>query len=109
VQHDRRTPTIAVLTIRPDRPRLFLPGPYNTVEVAKWPRRWGRYSIANAPRENGLIDLHVRAVPGGMVSTALVSHSGTGDIVTLAAAGGDLRATCTTCVTWPPCDSPIRP
>jgi NAD(P)H-flavin reductase/hemoglobin-like flavoprotein len=91
VQHDRRTPTVAVLTIRPDRPLSYEPGQYITVQVPKWPRLWRRYSIANAPRENGLLDLHVRAVPGGMVSTALVSHSGTGDIVTLAGASGDLR------------------
>ena len=91
VQHDRRTPTIAVLTIRPDRPLKYEPGQYITVQVPKWPRLWRRYSIANAPRENGLLDLHVRAVPGGMVSTALISHSGTGDILTLAAASGDLR------------------
>ncbi|HEY3904992.1 MAG TPA: globin domain-containing protein [Streptosporangiaceae bacterium] len=91
VQHDRRSPTIAVLTIRPDRPLRYEPGQYITVQVPKWPRLWRRYSIANAPRENGLLDIHVRAVPGGMVSTALVGHSGTGDILTLAAAGGDLR------------------
>jgi NAD(P)H-flavin reductase/hemoglobin-like flavoprotein len=91
VQHDRRSPTIAVLTIRPDRPLKYEPGQYITVQVPKWPRLWRRYSIANAPRENGLLDIHVRAVPGGMVSTALVGHSGTGDILTLAAAGGDLR------------------
>ena len=91
VQHDRRTPTIAVLTIRPDRPLGYQPGQYVCVQVAKWPRLWRRYSIANAPRENGLIDIHVRAIPGGMVSTALVNHSGTGDTLTLAAARGDLR------------------
>jgi NAD(P)H-flavin reductase/hemoglobin-like flavoprotein len=91
VQHDQRTGTVAVLTIRPDRPLRFQPGQYVSVQVPKWPRTWRKYSIANAPRENGLIDLHVRAVPGGMVSTALVSHSGTGDTVTLSAASGDLR------------------
>jgi NAD(P)H-flavin reductase len=91
VQHDRRTPTIAVLTIRPDRPLGYQPGQYISVQVAKWPRLWRRYSIANAPRENGLIDIHVRAIPGGMVSTALVNHSGTGDTLTLAAARGDLQ------------------
>jgi NAD(P)H-flavin reductase/hemoglobin-like flavoprotein len=91
VQHDRRTPTLAVLTIRPDRPLKYEPGQYITVQVPRWPRLWRRYSIANAPRENGLLDIHVRAVPGGMVSTTLVGHSGTGDILTLAAAGGDLR------------------
>jgi NAD(P)H-flavin reductase/hemoglobin-like flavoprotein len=91
VQHDRRTPTIAVMTIRPDRPLSYQAGQYIAVQVAKWPRLWRRYSIANAPRENGLIDLHVRAIPGGMVSTALVSHSGTGDTLTLAAARGGLE------------------
>jgi NAD(P)H-flavin reductase/hemoglobin-like flavoprotein len=91
VQHDRRTPTIAVLTVRPDRPLSYQPGQYISVQVAKWPRLWRRYSIANAPRENGLIDIHVRAVPGGMVSTALVQHNRTGDTLTLAAARGDLR------------------
>lgn len=91
VQHDRRTPTIAVLTIRPDRPLSYQPGQYVAVQVARWPRLWRRYSIANAPRENGLIDIHVRAIRGGMVSTALVNHSGTGDTLTLAAARGDLR------------------
>jgi NAD(P)H-flavin reductase/hemoglobin-like flavoprotein len=92
VQHDQRTETVAVLTIRPDRPLRYQPGQYVAVQVPKWPRAWRKYSIANAPRENGLIDLHVRAVPGGMVSTALVSHCGTGDTVTLSAARGDLRA-----------------
>ena len=91
VQHDRRTPTIAVLTIRPDQPLGYQPGQYVSVQVAKWPRLWRTYSIANAPRENGLIDIHVRAIPGGMVSTALVNHSGTGDTLTLAAARGELR------------------
>lgn len=91
VQHDRRTPTIAVLTIRPDRPLRYEPGQYTSVQVARWPRLWRRYSIANAPRENGLIDIHVRAIPGGMVSTALVNYAGTGDTLTLAAARGDLR------------------
>jgi NAD(P)H-flavin reductase/hemoglobin-like flavoprotein len=91
VQHDQRTPSVAVLTIRPDRPLHYEPGQYISVQVPKWPRVWRKFSIANAPRENGLLDIHVRAVPAGLVSTALVSHSGTGDIVTLAAARGDLR------------------
>ncbi len=90
VQHDQRTPSIAVLSIRPDRPLVYQPGQYISVQVPKWPRQWRRYSIANAPRENGLLDIHVRAIPGGMVSTALVHHSGAGDILTLGAARGNL-------------------
>lgn len=88
VQHDRRTDTVAVLTIRPDRPLVYVPGQYVPVQTPRWPRIWRNYSIANAPRDSGLIDIHVRAVPGGMVSTALVSHCSTGDTVLLAAARG---------------------
>ncbi len=91
VQHDRRTETVAVLTIRPDRPLTYEPGQYLAVQAPRWPRIWRNYSIANAPRENGLIDIHVRAVPGGMVSTALASHCVTGDTVLLGAARGGMR------------------
>lgn len=91
VQHDRRADTIAVLSIRPDKPLNYLPGQYIPVQTPRWPRIWRTYSIANAPRGNGLLDIHVRAVPGGLVSTALVNHCGVGDTVTLGAARGDLR------------------
>ncbi len=91
VQHERRTDTVAVLTIRPDRPLSYVPGQYIQVQTPRWPRIWRSYSIANAPRDNGLIDIHVRAVPGGMVSTALVSHCATGDTVLLGAASGEMR------------------
>jgi NAD(P)H-flavin reductase/hemoglobin-like flavoprotein len=90
VQHDRRTETVAVLTIRPDRPLRYVAGQYVQVQVPRWPRIWRSYSIANAPRANGLLDVHVRAVPGGMVSSALVSHCATGDIVLLGAARGQM-------------------
>lgn len=92
VQHEQRTPAIAVITIRPDQPLRFEAGQYVGVQVPRWPRVWRDYSVANAPRENGLIDLHVRAVPGGMVSNTLVSHYGAGDTVVLSAAQGELRA-----------------
>jgi NAD(P)H-flavin reductase/hemoglobin-like flavoprotein len=91
VQHDLRAETIAVLSIRPDSPLTYIPGQYISVQVPRWPRIWRTYSIANAPRGNGLLDIHVRAVPGGLVSTALVAHCGTGDIITLGAARGEMR------------------
>jgi NAD(P)H-flavin reductase/hemoglobin-like flavoprotein len=91
VQHDRRTDTVAVLTIRPDRQLSYEPGQNIQVQTPRWPRIWRSYSVANAPRANGLLDIHVRAVPGGMVSTALVSHCATGDTVLLGAARGEMR------------------
>jgi NAD(P)H-flavin reductase/hemoglobin-like flavoprotein len=88
VRHDRRGDTVAVLTIRPDRPLPYRPGQYLTVQVTRWPRVWRAYSIANAPRASGLIDLHVRAVSGGLVSTALVRHVAAGDTLVLGPACG---------------------
>ena len=90
VQHDQRGATIAVLTIRPDRPMSYVPGQYVAVQVPGRPRLWRNYSIANAPRDNGLLDIHVRAVPGGTVSTALVGICGTGDTLVLGPPRGDM-------------------
>jgi NAD(P)H-flavin reductase/hemoglobin-like flavoprotein len=89
-RHDQRRPDLAVLTIRPDQPLRYAPGQYVAVQVPRWPRLWRNFSIANAPRENGLIDLHVRAVPGGLVSGALVHNTRPGDTVLLGQAQGKM-------------------
>lgn len=83
VGHERRTRDIAVLTLRPERPLAFRPGQYVNVQSPRWPRVWRSYSIANAPREDNTIRLHVRALPGGWVSTALVAHTRIGDTLML--------------------------
>ena len=89
-RHTRRGPDLAVLTIRPDQPLPYTPGQYLAVQVPRWPRVWRSFSIANAPRENGLIDLHVRAVPGGLVSGSLVHNALPGDTVLLGQAQGEM-------------------
>ncbi|WP_235036694.1 globin domain-containing protein [Actinomadura sp. K4S16] len=83
VRHDRRAFDLAVLTLRPERPLPFAPGQHVSVQSASWPRVWRPYSIANAPRRDGTVCLHVRAVPAGWVSGALVRHTGPGDSVLL--------------------------
>jgi NAD(P)H-flavin reductase/hemoglobin-like flavoprotein len=90
IQHDRRKGAIAVLSIRPDQPLAYRPGQYVDVQVPRWPRQWRSYSVANAPRRSGVFDLHVRAIPGGMVSNALVHHAGAGDTVLLGRARGEM-------------------
>jgi NAD(P)H-flavin reductase/hemoglobin-like flavoprotein len=92
VQHEQRRPDLAVLTIRPDQPLRYVPGQYVAVQVPRWPRVWRNFSIANAPRENGLIDLHVRGVCGGMVSGSLVHNTRPGDTLLLGRACGELTA-----------------
>jgi NAD(P)H-flavin reductase/hemoglobin-like flavoprotein len=86
--HDLRTPGIAVLTVRPSEPFPYRPGQYLTVQTPRWPRVWRRYSIANAPRDDGSVTLHVRAIGGGLVSNTLVHHTRPGDILLLGRAEG---------------------
>ncbi|WP_240809946.1 globin domain-containing protein [Actinomadura sp. WMMA1423] len=83
VRHDRRAFDLAVITLRPERPLPFTPGQHVSVQSARWPRVWRTYSIANAPRRDGTVSLHVRALPAGWVSGALVRHTGPGDSVLL--------------------------
>ncbi|WP_245623171.1 globin domain-containing protein [Spirillospora albida] len=90
VEHDRRAPDLAVLTLRPGRPLPFRAGQHLTVQTARWPRVWRPYSLAGAPRPDGLLRLHVRAVPAGWVSGALVRHTAPGDRLLLGPALGGM-------------------
>lgn len=92
IRHERRCPDLAVLTLRPGQPFPFQPGQYLSVQVTRWPRVWRTYSIGNAPRPDGTLDLHVRAIPGGQVSTALVQQTAVGDSVLLGPAQGSMVA-----------------
>jgi NAD(P)H-flavin reductase/hemoglobin-like flavoprotein len=88
VSHELRAPGVAVIRLRPSEPLPYQAGQYVPVQVTRWPRAWRPYSIASAPRPGGLIELHVRAIPGGQVSNTLVHHSVAGETVLLGAAGG---------------------
>jgi NAD(P)H-flavin reductase/hemoglobin-like flavoprotein len=79
VEREERSSGIAVLTIAPDQEFRYEAGQHVTVQTPRWPHVWRPYSVACAPRDDGLIRLHVRAVPGGWVSNALVSHTQPGD------------------------------
>ncbi|WP_418958024.1 globin domain-containing protein [Streptomyces tritici] len=90
VSHDLRTPDIAVITLRPDQPYPFLAGQYTTLETPWWPRVWRHYSFASAPRPDGLLSLHVKAVPAGWVSSALVHRARPGDVLRLGPPAGSM-------------------
>jgi NAD(P)H-flavin reductase/hemoglobin-like flavoprotein len=90
VEHQLRSPGVAVLKLVPSQPLPYQAGQYVPVQVTRWPRVWRPFSIATAPRPGGLIELHVKAVPGGLVSNTLVHHSVPGDTVLLAAATGQM-------------------
>ncbi|MFB9440220.1 globin domain-containing protein [Streptomyces showdoensis] len=90
VSHDLRTPDIAVITLRPDQPYPFLAGQYTSLETPWWPRIWRHYSFASAPRPDGLLTLHVKAVPAGWVSNALVHRARPGDVLRLGPPAGSM-------------------
>ncbi|MGC0314992.1 globin domain-containing protein [Kitasatospora acidiphila] len=90
VGHERRGSDLAVITLRPHAPFPYRAGQYTTVETPRWPRVWRPYSIANAPRQDGLLSLQVRAVPAGWVSNALVQHTRVGDVLRLGPGRGTL-------------------
>ncbi|WP_323188253.1 globin domain-containing protein [Streptomyces sp. NBC_00249] len=81
---------IAEITVRPDMPYEYSAGQYVSVETPWWPKQWRYYSAANAPREDGTLTFHVRAVPGGSVSEALVHRAVVGDELRLGPPMGDM-------------------
>ena len=83
VAHERRTIDVAVLTLRPEAPVPYAAGQSISLETDLRPRLWRYYSPANAPREDGTIELHVQAQDGGPVSSALVRQAGVGDLLRL--------------------------
>ena len=89
---EARGPDIAVLTLQPEQPLDYLPGQHISVQTPHWPRLWRTYSIANAPRPDGMIQLHVRAVSGGLVSPVLVHQVQAGDPLVLGAPAGAMIA-----------------
>ncbi|MBE1490509.1 globin domain-containing protein [Plantactinospora soyae] len=88
VAHEPRTFDIAVLTLRPQYLLPFEPGQSIGVSSPQT-RAWRYYSPANAARSDGTIELHVRAVPGGAVSSRLVYATNVGDQLHLAAPLGE--------------------
>ncbi|MEV4333867.1 globin domain-containing protein [Streptomyces sp. NPDC049597] len=96
VSHDLRTPDIAIITVRPDQPYKFLAGQYTSLETPWWPRIWRHYSFAGAPRPDGLLSFHVKAVPAGWVSNALVHHARPGDVLRLGPPAGSMTVDHTT-------------
>ncbi len=95
VGHRRLSWDLAVITVAPDVPVEYRPGQWVTVEVPQRPRMWRRLTPAGAPRADGLLEFHVRAVAGGWVSRSLVAHSQCGERWSIGPAEGDLTADAT--------------
>jgi NAD(P)H-flavin reductase/hemoglobin-like flavoprotein len=90
VGHHRRTIDVAVLQVRPRTRYDYHAGQSISLETDLRPRLWRYYSPANAPRPDGLMELHVKARDGGPVSTALVRRVAVGDVLRLGPPMGHL-------------------
>ncbi len=81
IEHQRLTWDVAVVRVQPNNGLVpYQAGQYVGVEVPQRPRLWRYLSPANAPRPDGAIEFHVRAVPDGWVSRSIVGHTQVGDI-----------------------------
>ena len=90
IRHEPRGSDLAVVTIEPDQLLPYQAGQYISVQTLRWPRVWRHYSVANRPRKDHLLELHVRAVPAGWVSSTLVYHTKVGDMLRLGSALGTM-------------------
>lgn len=91
VYHERLGWDLAVIQVRAIQPVPYEAGEYVSIETPQRPRLWRYLTPANAPRQDGVLEFHVRAVEGGWVSRALVSHARPGDRWRIGAPMGRLR------------------
>lgn len=79
VDTQRVSQNVAVIRLRLDEPMAYHAGQYFSVEVPQRPRRWRYLSAAMPSDPGGFIEFHVRGVPGGTVSRAVVNETAPGD------------------------------
>jgi NAD(P)H-flavin reductase/hemoglobin-like flavoprotein len=79
VEHRRVGWDLAVIGVQTSEPVPYRAGQYVSVETPQRPRLWRYLSPATAPADDGRLEFHVRAVPNGWVSRAIVAHSRVGD------------------------------
>lgn len=83
VGRDRPCDTIAILTVRPWQRLPHRPGQAVPVCTPRRPGRWRWLSPANAPRPDGTVELHVRAIAAGAVAHSLVHDVRPGELLWL--------------------------
>lgn len=80
---DRPAPDVLRISLRfpPKAAPRYLPGQYVDIVGPNSVRR--SYSVANAPSADGKLELHVREVPGGMLSAYWFGAAKAGDLLRL--------------------------
>ncbi len=84
VRIEALTPTIRGIWLKLDRPMHFQAGQYVNLEVPAVGAGQSRaFSLANAPQTDDVVELNVRIVPGGQVTTWLHEKLQVGDKLTM--------------------------
>ncbi len=91
IEHRRVSRDLAVVRLQLDRPMHYHPGQYVNVATPQCPRRWRYLTPAIPADDSGAVEFHVRAVSGGLVSTAIVGETRPGDRWRLSSPHGGLR------------------
>ncbi|MGL6234035.1 MAG: FAD-binding oxidoreductase [Segniliparus sp.] len=92
IDHPGPTVVVRLLADPEARPTPFRVGQYLATLVPQCPGHWRYFSPAVPPNENGELELHIRAVPGGTVSGAVLKHTRPGDRWLFGAGYGSLGA-----------------
>lgn len=90
LEHRKLTRDVALVRVQTEGLLPYRAGGYVSVEVPQRPRLWRYFSPASAPRGDGTMTFHIRAVPGGWVSGSIVNHTRPGDTWRLGPALGAL-------------------
>ncbi|MEP9394942.1 FAD-binding oxidoreductase [Gordonia sp. VNQ95] len=91
VEKFRITRGLAVVRLVSKAPLTFNTGQYLETQIPQWPKTWRSLSPAIPPNPHGELEFHVRAVPGGSVSTSIVQETQVGDVWTFGQAHGTLH------------------
>lgn len=83
VRLEALTPTIRGIWLQLDRPLEFQAGQYINLSVPQADEQARAFSLANPPQQAQLIELNVRIVPGGKVTTWLHTELKVGDTLQL--------------------------
>jgi phenol/toluene 2-monooxygenase (NADH) P5/A5 len=79
VRIETLTPTIKGIWLKLDRPMHFQAGQYINLQVDAVDGQSRAFSLANAPQQDDVVELNVRIVPGGQVTTWLHEQLKVGD------------------------------
>ncbi|MGU3291684.1 FAD-binding oxidoreductase [Williamsia sp. M5A3_1d] len=80
VEKFRMSRDLAVIRLVSDHPLPHAAGQYLEVSIPQWPRVWRHLSPSIPPNPLGELEFHVRAIPGGTVSSAIVGETAVGDV-----------------------------